>query len=286
MHSFAAFKRRGIRSLALTLLTAAPAFAGSASDGGTESALILTGVLTIILVAIAIFALILPEDDLTRLGTSLSGLRRYLLSGKVEKVEMFDHEFDGIRELDNRIPPWFSTLFLATVVFGGIYMLDYHVFTSSPLSAEEYREEIARADLQRRIVMATEGNIDENTLTALTDPAAVERGGQEFAKFCLSCHGNKGQGLVGPNLTDDYWIHGGGIRNVYATIKQGVPAKGMISWQLVFTPKQIQEIASFVLSLHGTNPPGAKKPEGKLYVEKGATPVAVTPPENPTVTKP
>jgi cytochrome c oxidase cbb3-type subunit 3 len=286
MHSFAAFKRRGIRSLALTLLTAAPAFAGSASDGGTESALILTGVLTIILVALAIFALILPEDDLTRLGASLSGLRRYLVSGKVEKVEMFDHEFDGIRELDNRIPPWFSTLFLATVVFGGIYMLDYHVFTSSPLSGEEYREEIVRADLQRRIVMATEGNIDENTLIALTDPAAIERGGREFAKFCISCHGNKGQGLVGPNLTDDYWIHGGGIRNVYSTIKQGVPAKGMISWQLVFTPKQIQEIASFVLSLHGTNPPGAKKPEGKLYVEKGATPVAATPPENPTVTKP
>jgi hypothetical protein len=198
MHSFAAFKRRGIRSLALTLLTAAPAFAGSASDGGTESALILTGVLTIILVALAIFALILPEDDLTRLGASLSGLRRYLVSGKVEKVEMFDHEFDGIRELDNRIPPWFSTLFLATVVFGGIYMLDYHVFTSSPLSGEEYREEIVRADLQRRIVMATEGNIDENTLIALTDPAAIERGGREFAKFCISCHGNKGQGLLDP----------------------------------------------------------------------------------------
>jgi cytochrome c oxidase cbb3-type subunit 3 len=273
----AALKHCGGRSLAfahLMLFAAQPAFAGSASDGGTESALILTGVLTIILVAIAFFALILPEEDQLRLGSSLSRFRRYLVSGKAETVDVFEHEFDGIQELDNRIPPWFSTLFLATVVFGGVYMVDYHVLSSSPLSADEYTQEVARAELQRRIVMATEGNIDEAALVALTDPAVIERGGQEYAKFCVSCHGNKGQGLVGPNLTDDYWIHGGGIRNVYTTIKQGVPAKGMISWQLVFTPKQIQEIASYVLSLYGTNPPGAKKPEGQVYVEKESAPVA------------
>jgi cytochrome c oxidase cbb3-type subunit III len=284
----AVLKHRTSRSLLYApgaFLAASPAFAGTASDGGTESALLITGVLTILLIAVVFLALMLPEDDLLRLGSWFSRFRRYLISGTTEQAEPFDHEFDGIRELDNRIPPWFSTLFLATVVFGGVYMLDYHVFLSSPLSGEEYTQEVARAEIQRRIAMATEGNIDENTLTALTDPAAVERGGQEFAKYCVSCHGNKGQGLVGPNLTDDYWIHGGGIRNVYTTIKQGVPAKGMISWQLVFTPKQIQEIASFVLSLHGTNPPGAKKPEGQPYVEKEPLP-AVTAEATKTTAKP
>jgi cytochrome c oxidase cbb3-type subunit 3 len=77
--------------------------------------------------------------------------------------------------------------------------------------------------------------------------------------------------VVGPNLADRYWIHGGDVRTVYATIKQGVPAKGMISWQLVFTPRQIQEIASYVLSLQGSNPPNAKKPEGQLYVGQDTT---------------
>jgi cytochrome c oxidase cbb3-type subunit 3 len=120
--------------------------------------------------------------------------------------------------------------------------------------------------------MATEGQIDETRLVALADPEAVRRGAENYQKYCVSCHGGQGQGMVGPNLTDDFWIHGGGVRNVYATIKQGVPAKGMISWQLVFSPKQIQELASFVLSLRGTNPPGGKKAEGTLYREIAAAP--------------
>jgi cytochrome c oxidase cbb3-type subunit 3 len=179
----------------------------------------------------------------------------------------FDHEYDGIRELDNRVPPWFTTLFLVTVLFAVIYMLDYHVFRSSPLMAGEYQQEIAQADLQRRVRAAQEGTIDESALVALTDQEALQNGHDQFKKYCVSCHGAEGQGLVGPNLTDRYWIHGGTIRDVYATIKHGVPEKGMISWQLVFTPKQIQQIASYVLSLQGTNPPGAKQPEGKRAPE-------------------
>jgi cytochrome c oxidase cbb3-type subunit 3 len=150
-------------------------------------------------------------------------------------------------------------------------MLNYHVFHSSKLPADEYKEELAQADLRRRILLASQGSIDEASLVALTAPAALKEGEEIFQKYCVSCHGTYGQGLVGPNLTDDYWIHGGRIKNIYTTIKQGVPAKGMISWQLVFTPKQIQEIASYVLTLQGTNPPGAKKPEGERYVEADTT---------------
>lgn len=262
-------------SAGLTSVTATAARAAGAGDSASESALLVTGILTILLIAIALLALMLPSDDLASIGGAMSRLRRYFVSGSTRSPDMLEHSYDGIQELDNRIPPWFTTLFAATVVFAGIYMFDYHVFSSSPLSAEEYNQEIALADLHRRIVLATEGSIDESQMTALTDPAAIQRGAGEFGKYCVSCHGNMGQGTVGPNLTDDYWIHGGGVRNVYATIKQGVPAKGMISWQLVFTPKQIQELASYVLTLRGTNPPGAKKAEGTLTVE--------SPPEADTV---
>jgi cytochrome c oxidase cbb3-type subunit 3 len=137
--------------------------------------------------------------------------------------------------------------------------------------ADEYSQELAAADIQRRILLAAEPPLDEATLATLQDPEAVRRGAEQYGKYCVSCHGAGGGGIVGPNLTDAYWIHGGSIRNVYATIKTGVPAKGMISWQLVLTPRQIHEVASYVLSLQGTNPPGGKKPEGDLHVQQTDT---------------
>jgi cytochrome c oxidase cbb3-type subunit 3 len=220
------------------------------SATGGETALLVTGMITALAVLIVLLSLILPDEDRAIMGATYARMRQYLLTGTTEQVEEFDHQFDGIRELDNRIPPWFTTLFLATVVFGIVYLLDYHVFSSSPLMASEYNAEVSAADVQRRIFMASEGTIDENALTQIKDPEVLKRGSGEFQKYCISCHGPAG----------------GGIKNVYTTIKMGVPAKGMISWQLVFTPKQIQEIASYVLSLQGSNPANAKKPEGTLYV--------------------
>jgi cytochrome c oxidase cbb3-type subunit III len=236
------------------------------STTGMETALLLTGLLTALAVLIILLSLILPDEDRAILGAAYARMRRYLLTGTTGDVEEFAHQFDGIRELDNRIPPWFTTLFLATIVFAIVYLVDYHVVSSSPLMAAEYNAEVAAADVQRRVFLASEGTIDENALTRIKDPEVLTRAGGEFQKYCISCHGPAGGGIVGPNLTDQFWIHGGGIKNVYTTIKMGVPAKGMISWQLVFTPKQIQELASYVLSLEGTNPANAKKPEGTLYV--------------------
>lgn len=261
---------RTLRRMLMTSLSIVPAGAALASgpgDPGTTFALNLTATTTIIIIAILFFVLVLPDADRKRIGAMLSSLRRYAIAGRSADAEMPDHVYDGIRELDNRIPPWFTTLFAGTIVFAAIYMVSYHVLGSQPLMIEEYRDEVAAADLQRRMMIAKEGTIDENALTTLADPGALGRGREEFGKYCVSCHGPQGQGVVGPNLTDRYWIHGGTITNVYATIKNGVAAKGMISWQLVFTPKQMQEIASYVLSLQGTNPPNAKKEEGTLYVE-------------------
>jgi cytochrome c oxidase cbb3-type subunit 3 len=185
-----------------------------------------------------------------------------------ENAPALDEDFDGIRELDNRVPPWFNYLFYGSMVFAAAYMLNFHVLKSSKLPFGEYQEELIAASLQRQIMIASQGSIDESKLAALTSPAELRSGMENFKKYCVSCHGQEGGGIVGPNLTDQYWLHGGGIKNVYTTIKMGVPAKGMISWQLVFSPKQIQEIASYVLSLQGSNPIGGKKPDGTLWVEK------------------
>ncbi len=243
------------------------------TGGGMEGALIVTGVLTLILISAAFLVLIVPGDDRRRIAESWHKVRAYLLTGSTRRVTTLDDNFDGIQELDNRIPPWFTTLFAATIVFAAAYLLDYHVFRSSKLSQEEYADEVAAADLRRRIALAAEGTIDEAALVPLRDPAALTAGKEQFLKNCVSCHAADGGGGVGPNLTDDYWIHGGGIKNVYATIKNGVPEKGMISWKLVFTPRQIQQIASYVLSLRGTHPAAPKAPQGDLYVEKDTTAV-------------
>jgi cytochrome c oxidase cbb3-type subunit III len=243
----------------------------AAGGGSTETALTVTVIIMLIALAAVFFAVLVPEEDRVRISRAISGMKRYIVPGKGQDVVEFDHDYDGIRELDNRIPPWFSYLFAGTIVFGGIYMVDYHVLGTSKLMEDEYREEVSAATLQRRILLALEGTIDENTLAALTDVESLKRGGEQFQKYCVSCHGVQAQGVVGPNLTDRYWIHGAGIRNVYQTVKMGAPAKGMISWQLVFTPKQMQEIASYVLSLQGTNPPNGKAPEGQLFAAQDST---------------
>jgi cytochrome c oxidase cbb3-type subunit 3 len=236
------------------------------SGSSAHGALLFTSILTLVLVAVIFFVLVLPEEDRRRLGAGLSKALTLFVPRVTDRPMDAEHEYDGIRELDNSIPPWFTTLFVATIIFGVAYMLVYHVFESAPLMADEYKEEMAVADLERRILIASEGSIDENALTVLVNTDALQRGADEYAKYCVSCHGAEGGGLVGPNLTDEYWIHGGSVRDVYFTIKKGVPEKGMISWELVFTPRQMQEISSFVLSLRGTNPLNAKKPEGELLI--------------------
>ena len=182
-----------------------------------------------------------------------------------EKDILMEHDFDGIKELDNRIPPWFNYLFYATVIFGIIYMLDYHVFKTGKLPAQEYQEEMQKAALQRAELIRSGALVNENNVTRLTDASALNNGKEIFKANCVPCHGEKGQGIIGPNLTDEYWIHGGGIKNVFKTIKYGVPAKGMLTWEGKLNPREIQEVASYVLSLQGTNPPNAKPPQGQKW---------------------
>jgi cytochrome c oxidase cbb3-type subunit 3 len=189
---------------------------------------------------------------------------------------MLDHEYDGIRELDNKLPPWWLALFYISIIFGASYLLHYHVIGSGPLPAEEYEIEMAFAKAQLEKRLANMNVIDEFNVTRLTDEESLAAGEEIYIKLCLVCHGANGEGGVGPNMTDEYWIHGGDIKDLFRTIKYGVPEKGMISWQNQFTPEQMQQSASFMLTFQGTNPPNQKEAQGELWVPETETQVDTT----------
>lgn len=221
----------------------------------------------------------LPEEDeaLVKQPSAFARFRRFITKTTPVETEhelLLNHEYDGIRELDSQVPPWFLWLFYLTIAFAVFYMLDYHVFSSSPLQDEEYQLQVQQADIERAALMNSGAFLNEESVTLLTDPAALDAGKHIFTTNCVACHAADGGGLVGPNLTDDYWIHGGGIKNIFKVIKYGVVAKGMISWQSQLNPKQMQDVASYIISLHGTTPANPKQPEGTVWKESDSTAVA------------
>lgn len=188
-----------------------------------------------------------------------------------EKDIMLDHDFDGIKELNNSIPPWFNILFYGSIVIAVIYFVNYHVIGSGNVMVDEYVNEVKIANDKREELIRTGAFVNENNVVFLTDAAELDKGKQIYTNNCLPCHGPDAGGTVGPNLTDQNWIHGGGIKNVFTTIKNGVPAKGMISWQTMLTPKQMQQVGSYILSLQGTKPAIGKPPEGNIWVDSVKT---------------
>lgn len=187
---------------------------------------------------------------------------------------MLDHDYDGIRELDNVLPPWWVKLFYATIIFALIYLVRFHV-VDDYTQAEEFNKEVAMAEeFKAKNAAAAPDDMSVDKVTLLTDAESIAKGKEIFTNTCASCHKADGGGLVGPNLTDDTWINGGGIKNVYKVISEGSPNNpSMVSWKKIIKPTDIQKIASYVLSLQGTKPAGAKAAEGKKWVEE-ATPAA------------
>lgn len=191
---------------------------------------------------------------------------------------LLEHAHDGIRELDNRLPPWWVNMFIMTIIWAGGYMYYYHFGGSGPSSSEEYKAEMEIAQKQKAMALAGKAEaVNEENVTTLTDAAALAEGEATFKSVCAACHGQKGEGGVGPNMTDDNWIHGGGIKNVFKTIKYGVPEKGMISWQSQLKPSDMQKVASYILALKGTNPPNAKAPQGEIWEDESAASTATAP---------
>ena len=197
-----------------------------------------------------------------------------------EKNIELDHNYDGIRELDNHLPPWWKWLFYATIVWGVIYFAVYHISSSLPLSEEEYHNEVAAAEEQARILKASQPQavVDENTLVFTNDADVIAKGKAVFgSNNCASCHRNDGGGnMVGPNLTDQYWINGGEIKNLFLTIKNGRVEKGMPAWGKVMSQQDVRDVAFYVMSLQGTNPKDAKAPQGEKFEPKEAAPADST----------
>ena len=191
-----------------------------------------------------------------------------------EKDIDLGHDYDGIRELDNRLPPWWLWGFYITIVFAVVYLWRYHVSETAPLSHEEFEISVKRGEEEVQAYLKKKGeSVNENTVTLLADANDLSGGAKIYTTSCVACHGAKGEGGVGPNLTDNYWLHGADIKDVFKTIKYGVDGKGMAAWQSVYSPKQLAQVASYVKSLHGTNPPNGKEPQGVLVEESGSSTV-------------
>jgi cytochrome c oxidase cbb3-type subunit 3 len=190
---------------------------------------------------------------------------------------LLDHDYDGIKELDNALPPWWKYGFYITICIAVIYLFKYEVWHNGPNPTEEYNSEMITAREQVDAYLSSmKNNVDEKSVT-MSDASGITAGAVIFSKTCVPCHGKKGEGGVGPNLTDDYWLHGGAVADLFKTIKYGYPDKGMQSWQSTYSPLQMQELASYIKTLKGTNPPNGKAPQGDLYkdiVIKDSTNVA------------
>lgn len=239
-------------------------------------------VLTIIVIlAVLWLAIVYSEkndnegDDFLRPIRLVTKYMTRLQPMEKEKDLLFHHDFDGIRELDNRIPPWFNFLFYGTIIWSVIYLMVFHVFDDGQIQSKEYLAEINQAKIERDYLIKTGAFINEETVTFVNDAATLAEGKDVYTKNCVACHTADGGGLVGPNLTDEYWVHGGGIKNVFKVIKDGVPSKGMISWQTQLDPKKMQAVASYILTMQGTKPANPKAPEGQKWEEPKADSTAV-----------
>jgi cytochrome c oxidase cbb3-type subunit 3 len=182
---------------------------------------------------------------------------------------LLDHDYDGIKELDNNLPPWWIYLFYACIAFAAIYLVRFEILGADNQEME-LKKEMAQAKIEVAEYMKTAPDLmDEKTVTLLTDAPSLAEGKTIFTTNCAACHRADAGGQIGPNLTDDLWILGGGIKNIFHTlVNGGRDGKGMISWKGTLKPKEMQKVASYIISLKGSNPKDPKAPEGEVWVDE------------------
>lgn len=182
---------------------------------------------------------------------------------------ILDHNYDGIKELDNKLPPWWVYMFYATILFAVVYLVRFEVYNDYS-QAEEYEAEVAQAEIEIAEWKKTAKNlVDVNTVTLLTETEDLSAGKKIFSEKCVACHKADGGGGIGPNLTDEYWILGGGIKNVFNTVSEGGrDGKGMVPWKTELKPLEMAQVSSYILSLQGTTPAEPKVAEGEIWVDK------------------
>ncbi|MFD1470719.1 cbb3-type cytochrome c oxidase N-terminal domain-containing protein [Hymenobacter caeli] len=268
-------------ALAQTAATSTPAAADSnyALVWFLLSTLVLVGMVFLVLF-VALISWMRPQlrqlYNLPTVHDTWSGQVLGLLVGDARLVqgevrdELLDHDYDGIHEFDNDLPPWWKWGFAFTVVFAISYVTYYHVMRKGLLQGAEYA-----AEMQQAALFVPVGGDDPNQVTtyaALTAPADLSSGKSIFATNCAPCHGANAEGKVGPNLTDEFWLHGGNVNNLYKTIKFGINGKGMVAWKGKLSGKQMLQVASYALSLQGSKPANPKAPQGEK--EAASKPVA------------
>ena len=208
----------------------------------------------------------------------VSIMSRLTRSKEIEEEHdvMLDHDYDGIKELDNVLPPWWVYLFYGTIIFAGVYLVRFHIIKDYT-QAEEFEIAMEKARIEIEEYKKTAKDlIDVNNVTLLADASDLSAGKKIYEANCAACHRPDGGGGIGPNLTDDYWILGGGIQNIFKTIHDGGrDGKGMVSWVGILKPSEMQQVASYIMTLRGTNPPDAKAAEGEIWVEEGEAPAEV-----------
>lgn len=192
------------------------------------------------------------------------------MAGETDKL--LDSNYDGIQEYDNDLPLWWVALFFFTIFWGMGYIV-YYRFGPGLSTTAALEEEMAAAQAAQQTQLASNApaEVTDDQLLALTKDAAVIAQGQGvFASKCLACHGPQGQGLVGPNLTDDYWIHGAKLTDNLRTVREGVLDKGMLAWKGLLSPDEIKAVVAYAYTLRGTNPPNPKAPQGEPAATTGA----------------
>jgi cytochrome c oxidase cbb3-type subunit 3 len=204
----------------------------------------------------------------------VSGMYERLVGGKPMEEEheiILDHNYDGIKELDNNLPPWWLYGFYASIIFGAIYLVRFHVFNGEN-QFDELESDLAQARIDIEEYKKTAKDlVDFNTVEVLTDAGDLKAGQKIFEINCVACHKADGGGGIGPNLTDKHWILGGGIKNVFKTISEGGrDGKGMIAWKQSLKPSEMAQVASYVLSFEGTTPAEPKAAEGDIWVDENA----------------
>ncbi|MGJ8593384.1 MAG: cbb3-type cytochrome c oxidase N-terminal domain-containing protein [Aquaticitalea sp.] len=267
-------------------------------DSGDQPAfiknpMILLFLLLVLLIIIAIEAIVSAMDNILYQSLDEAAKARYAASrNKVPKFTwwrktykklvgtkpleeehelILDHNYDGIRELDNDLPPWWLYGFYASIIFAAVYLVKYHIFDGDN-QYDELETEYAQAKVElEEYKKNAKDLVDFNTVTVLTDAGDVAKGKSIFDSNCVACHMVDGGGGIGPNLTDDHWILGGGIKNVFHTISEGGRnGKGMIAWKQSLKPAEMAQVASYVLTLQGITPANPKAPEGDIWVDENA----------------
>ncbi|WAC39905.1 cbb3-type cytochrome c oxidase N-terminal domain-containing protein [Pedobacter sp. SL55] len=209
----------------------------------------------------------LEYEEWVKLNGEKPNIWTKLLSLKplsAEKDLEIPHAYDGIKELNNPVPAWFNVLFYGTLIFAAGYLYYYHIGEHGERQDDEYKTEMAKADLAKQKFLAKNASsVDENSVKV--DPSQIAVGKGVFDANCVACHGQNGEGLVGPNLTDEFWLHGGSVKDIFKVVKYGVPEKGMVSWEKNMSSANISAVTNYILSLQGSKPANPKAPQGEKY---------------------